>query len=92
MDDIITQQSGSEQLTTLLANQRAVFQADPMPSLAARLQWLKRLRAMLVSQQDAPAEAVSQGFGNRSRDETLFAECCQVCNASTIPADICAAG
>ena len=61
-------------LTSLLEQQRSAFQADPMPALAARLGWLKRLRTVLVAEQEALAEAVSQDFGNRSRDETLFAE------------------
>src|SRR5690554_212781 len=61
-------------LETLLARQRAAFLADPMPSLDARLSWLKRLRSILVSEQEALVQTVSQDFGNRSRDETLFAE------------------
>lgn len=61
-------------LISLLEQQRSAFQAHPMPTLAARLGWLKRLRTVLVDEQEALAEAVSQDFGNRSRDETLFAE------------------
>lgn len=61
-------------LASLLKQQRNAFQADPMPSLATRLSWLKRLRTVLVDEQEALAEAVSRDFGNRSRDETLFAE------------------
>ncbi|MFA5677760.1 MAG: coniferyl aldehyde dehydrogenase [Pseudomonas sp.] len=61
-------------LTGLLQTQRSSFMADPMPSLDARRSGLKRLRAALVRQQESLIEAVSQDFGNRSRDETLFAE------------------
>ncbi|WP_285260287.1 coniferyl aldehyde dehydrogenase [Halopseudomonas bauzanensis] len=61
-------------LISLLEQQRSAFQAHPMPTLAARLGWLKHLRTVLVDEQEALAEAVSQDFGNRSRDETLFAE------------------
>src|SRR5690554_2689308 len=61
-------------LETLLARQRAAFLADPMPSVAARRGWLKALRQALVEQQHALTSAVSGDFGNRSRDETLFAE------------------
>ncbi|MDX9687082.1 coniferyl aldehyde dehydrogenase [Halopseudomonas formosensis] len=61
-------------LETLLARQRAAFLADPMPSVAARRGWLKALRQVLVEQQHALTSAVSRDFGNRSVDETLFAE------------------
>src|SRR5690554_7633432 len=61
-------------LETLLARQRAAFLADPMPSVAARRGWLKALRQVLVDQQHALTSAVSRDFGNRSVDETLFAE------------------
>lgn len=61
-------------LPDLLRAQRTAFTADPMPSLDTRRGWLKRLRADLVEQQEALIEAVSRDFGNRSRDETLFAE------------------
>lgn len=63
-----------DQLSVLLQRQRRAFQMAPMPSLETRLGQLKQLRALLAEQQDALAEAVSQDFGNRSRDETLFAE------------------
>ena len=61
-------------LISLLEQQRSAFQADPMPTPEARRGWLKRLRTVLVAEQEALAEAVSRDFGNRSRDETLFAE------------------
>src|SRR5690554_1599115 len=61
-------------LETLLERQRAAFLADPMPSVAARRGWLKALRQVLVDQQHVLTSAVSRDFGNRSVDETLFAE------------------
>ena len=64
----------SSDLLALLQAQQAAFSADPMPSLHTRRAWLKRLRTVLVGQQEALISAVSQDFGNRSRDETLFAE------------------
>ncbi|NLY59498.1 MAG: coniferyl aldehyde dehydrogenase [Gammaproteobacteria bacterium] len=64
----------SSDLLALLQAQQAAFAADPMPSLHTRRAWLKRLRRVLVEQQEALISAVSQDFGNRSRDETLFAE------------------
>ena len=66
--------TSTEQLQALLQRQRQAFQMAPMPSLQSRLEQLKKLRRLLTDEQDALAEAVSQDFGNRSRDETLFAE------------------
>ena len=64
----------SSDLAGLLQAQRSAFKAAPMPTLETRRRWLKRLRTLLVEQQQALIEAVSQDFGNRSADETLFAE------------------
>ena len=62
------------ELSGLFQAQRAAFAADSMPSLETRRGWLKSLRSMVASEQEALIQAVSQDFGNRSRDETLFAE------------------
>lgn len=61
-------------LTQLLEAQRCAFDLEPMPSVDTRKAWLKTLRAVLVNEQEALVQAVSLDFGNRSRDETLFAE------------------
>ena len=61
-------------LSELLEKQRSAFSTTPLPSAETRLAWLKTLRALVTSEQDALADAVSRDFGNRSRDETLFAE------------------
>src|SRR5690606_36548430 len=74
MDSSPFQSDTSEHLATLLSPQRGALQADPMPSLDARLSWLKRLSSIRLSEQDALVQTVSQDFGKRSRDETLFAE------------------
>ncbi|HLD67493.1 MAG TPA: coniferyl aldehyde dehydrogenase [Pseudomonas sp.] len=62
------------QLDRLFGQQREAFRANPMPSAAQRIQWLEALRELLVAEQQALIEAVSQDFGNRSADETLLAE------------------
>ena len=62
------------ELSQLLRAQRNAYAGDPMPSLTVRLTWLRKLRAALLAEQDALVSAVSEDFGNRSRDETLFAE------------------
>src|SRR5699024_4038637 len=55
-------------------SQQAAFRQNPMPALEQRRQWLKALRDVLLSEQDAIARAISADFGNRSVDETRLAE------------------
>ncbi|WP_369958547.1 coniferyl aldehyde dehydrogenase [Pseudomonas benzenivorans] len=62
------------QMEANFARQRQAFQANSMPPAEQRRQWLKSLGQLLVAQQDALIQAVSQDFGNRSADETLLAE------------------
>ncbi len=62
------------QLESLFQCQREAFRANPMPSAEQRIQWLKSLRELLFTEQDALVEAISQDFSNRSADETLLAE------------------
>ncbi len=61
-------------LEPLLQAQRQAFAANPMPPAAQRRQWLKSLREVLVSEQQALIDALRSDFGNRSADETLLAE------------------
>jgi coniferyl-aldehyde dehydrogenase len=62
------------QLETLFQRQREAFRANPMPSAEQRIQWLKSLRELLFTEQDALIAAISQDFSNRSADETRLAE------------------
>lgn len=68
-----TQQQIS-QLETLLERQRQAYRANPMPDAGQRIQWLKSLANLLVSEQKAIIEAINSDFSNRSADETLLAE------------------
>jgi len=61
-------------LEPLFQAQRQAFAANPMPPAAQRRQWLKSLRELLVSNQQALVDALRSDFGNRSADETLLAE------------------
>ena len=61
-------------LSELLHAQRTAFNADPMPSLAFRRERLERLYSALIEHQEALVSAISDDFGNRARQETLFAE------------------
>jgi coniferyl-aldehyde dehydrogenase len=55
--------------------QRGAYLAHPMPTHAERVSDLRALHRLLVENRDALVEAVHRDFGNRSRFETLFAEC-----------------
>ncbi|MFS2125080.1 coniferyl aldehyde dehydrogenase [Pseudomonas sp. Pseusp97] len=68
-----TQQQIS-QLETLLERQRQAYRANPMPEAGQRIQWLKSLANLLVTEQKAIIEAINADFSNRSADETLLAE------------------
>ncbi|WP_448678760.1 coniferyl aldehyde dehydrogenase [Pseudomonas nicosulfuronedens] len=68
-----TQQQIS-QLETLLERQRQAYRANPMPEAGQRIQWLKSLANLLVTEQKAIIDAISSDFSNRSADETLLAE------------------
>lgn len=61
-------------LEPLLAAQRAAYRANPMPSAEQRRAWLKALRELILSEQQALVEAVSRDFSNRAANETLLAE------------------
>ncbi|MGE9760722.1 coniferyl aldehyde dehydrogenase [Pseudomonas sp. PDM20] len=68
-----TQQQIS-QLETLLERQRQAYRTNPMPDAGQRIQWLKSLANLLVTEQKAIIDAISSDFSNRSADETLLAE------------------
>ena len=61
-------------MKTLFDQQRAAFARDSFPDLAARLDRLARLKALIEKHEDAIAQAISADFGHRSRHETLIAE------------------
>lgn len=70
-------QQSQQQITELEAlfqRQRAAFAGQPMPSAEQRIEWLKALRGLLLTEKDSLADAICHDFGNRSRDETLIAE------------------
>ncbi len=57
----------------LEAQRQAHLEAGP-PSAAQRIDWLDRAIALLVSHQDAIAEALREDFGHRSVDATLLTD------------------
>ncbi|UUY09158.1 coniferyl aldehyde dehydrogenase [Pseudomonas sp. J452] len=62
------------QLEPLLGAQRAAYRSNPMPAAEQRRAWLKALRALILSEQQALIDAVSTDFSNRAANETLLAE------------------
>jgi len=54
--------------------QRAAHREHPIPSLESRRKNLKRLEKLLLENQDAICEAISQDFGNRAHQETKLLE------------------
>jgi coniferyl-aldehyde dehydrogenase len=55
--------------------QRAAFLAHPHPDFRERVADLRAMHRLLVENRDALVEAVHRDYGNRSKFETLFAEC-----------------
>lgn len=62
------------QMKALLEKQQAAYLADPIPDRQQRIQDLKTLSRMMSDHQDAMVQAISDDFGNRSPNETLFCE------------------
>ncbi|CAA0081124.1 Coniferyl aldehyde dehydrogenase [Zhongshania aliphaticivorans] len=58
------------QFTTL----RCAYHLERFPSLATRLDRLRRIRAMLIENESAWCEALSEDFGYRSADQSSFAD------------------
>ncbi|WOX06811.1 coniferyl aldehyde dehydrogenase [Microbulbifer pacificus] len=61
-------------LQQLLSQQRQAYLDDPVPEYAQRVADLRTLSRMVSDNQDAIAQAISDDYGNRSRNETLFCE------------------
>ena len=61
-------------LGALLREQRQAYLRAPYPAWDNRAAHLKSLRAMLLDNRDALAEAMNADFGNRAKEEILLAE------------------
>lgn len=58
----------------IFARQRAAYLADPYPDYATRRKNLQKLEAILVDNQDAIADAISQDFGHRATQESKLVD------------------
>jgi len=63
-----------QHMNQVFAEQKAAFRKNPMPSREERVANLKKLRDMVMSNQDAIIDSISKDFSNRSADETKLAE------------------
>jgi len=61
-------------LDALFAAQREAFLREPFPAWEVRAGHLKALRAMVLDNRDALAEAMNADFGQRSKSEIVLAE------------------
>ena len=65
---------GSNRARDIFQRQKAASLAEPPPTIAARRTMLEKLETLLITHQDAIAEAISRDFGNRSAHETKILE------------------
>ncbi|KZY30675.1 coniferyl-aldehyde dehydrogenase [Oleiphilus sp. HI0043] len=63
-----------QRMNQIFSEQKAAFRKNPMPSYQERVANLKKLRSMLLDNQDEIIETISSDFSNRSADETKLAE------------------
>ena len=63
-----------QHMNQIFSEQTAAFRKNPMPSLEERIANLKKLRRMLMDNQDELISCISQDFSGRSATETKLAE------------------
>ncbi|MFD2096693.1 coniferyl aldehyde dehydrogenase [Corallincola platygyrae] len=63
-----------ESLKQLLGRQRNAFDASPYPNAATRIAKLKALKHELLQHQQQLAEAMSQDYGYRSQEDSMFGD------------------
>ncbi len=64
----------TDQLNTILTNQRNAFLRDGAPTLVQRRADLKKFKAALIGRRKEIEDAVNTDFGHRSRHETAIVE------------------
>lgn len=63
-----------DSLSQTFMRQKQSYEAHPMPSAKTRREDLARLKQVLITHQDAIADAISADYGNRSSTETHIGE------------------
>lgn len=71
------QLSSATELNPLLDQLRQLqqgFRQQPMPSAEERIEWLTKLKSILLDSQDRLVASLNEDFGNRATAETMLAE------------------
>jgi len=63
-----------EALTPILENQKLAFNAQPFADYATRIDKLKKLKSLVLDNQNALIEALRLDFGQRSADDSLIGD------------------
>ncbi|WP_224784631.1 coniferyl aldehyde dehydrogenase [Marinihelvus fidelis] len=74
MSESVAASGEIDRLERVFQAQKAAFQRQPYPDIAARRQALDRVHTLLLEHQDEWVEAVNSDFSNRAADETRLAE------------------
>jgi len=74
MDGAVFQETSSEEISALLGKQRKAYLAEGHVTASARKDRLKRALECLLSYKDDYIRLISEDFGNRSAETTLFAD------------------
>jgi len=61
-------------LTPIHEKQKLAFNADPFPDYATRINNLKKLKSLMLDNQEALIEALRLDFGQRSADDSLIGD------------------
>lgn len=69
-----SQSSDATMLSAAYQLQRQAYMQSPMPSIEERREHLRKLKAMVNDHREEMIEAINKDYGNRARQETLFAE------------------
>ena len=64
----------SDELHTILTNQRSAFLQDGPPTLEQRRADLKKFKSAMIARRKEIEEAINTDFGHRSRHETAIVE------------------
>lgn len=71
---MISSQDTKRQLTEKLLQQKQAFQRDPYPNYLERIARLNKLKALLLDNQEALIQAMSDDFGHRSVEDAKIGD------------------
>ncbi|MTI13406.1 coniferyl aldehyde dehydrogenase [Sansalvadorimonas verongulae] len=74
VESMTAAQDTKDTLRPVLERQQKAYRANPMPSKEERIRNLQKLKQVLLGNQDAIIQAISEDFAGRSPQETLLGE------------------